>query len=386
MQNAFPTLFDVHELEQSAVLDKIIIILDSHFHVVYFNPLGEKTFGWPSVCILNKNFVGLCEDNDIIPPIPRNLLKILHEKNHYKISMSITNRFGQEHQVAWHAKFIQNKQGEQLIALYGVLISDEAQTISAKQSDNLFYIKNQQEYPEEQGLRLATNNTYEAINEIIKFLPGCSYMKDVNGKYLGGNDYLAKSISGVSTIDDIIGHDDKYLADIIGSRWPEEFYLSIRQDDLRVIEKNQPLINKIEPAFLDSNGHVVMQLSTKMPLYSEHKKIIGIFGISLDVSNQLSPLNLWTLYNQLYPDKSLMHERLLSYIAMNKGSKKISLLSYRELECLIYLSIGKTSKEIAKLNGLSYRTVEKHIEHIKEKSGCHSRSELVKLLHYGVYE
>lgn len=387
MQSVFPNLFDIGELEQHVALDTIIIVLDINFNIIHLNPLGEKIFGWPSACVINKNFVALCEDSDIVAPIPRNLLKILHDKAYYKISMSVTNRFGEESQIAWHAAFTYNKQGQQSIGLRGEVVSyGDKRASSTKNVDNLFYIKNKQHYPEEQGLHLAEHNTYEAINEIIRFLPGCSYMKDVNGRYLGGNDYLAKSISGVPKIADIIGHDDKYLADIIGSRWPDEYYLSIRRDDLQVIEKQHPLINKIEPAFLDSNGHVVMQLSTKMPLYSERKKVIGIFGISLDVSNQLSPLNLWTLYNQLYHDKNLMHEKLLSYILMNNGSKKIALLSHKELECLIYLSIGKTAKEIAKINGLSFRTIEKHIENIKEKSDCHSRSELVRLLHYGVYE
>ncbi|HVT62607.1 MAG TPA: LuxR C-terminal-related transcriptional regulator [Legionellaceae bacterium] len=373
MQISIPNMFGIDEFEQYAVLDKIVVLLDINFNIIYLNPLGEKIFGWPRVCVHNKNFVVLCEEHDIIPPIPRNLLNILHTKTHYKINMSITNRFGENNQATWLAEFIHDSHGTQLIFLSGELTPQNALQPPLNKTK-----------AEQPGVILTAHHTYEAIYEIIKFLPGCSYMKDINGKYLGGNDYLAKSISGVSKIDEIVGHDDKYLAEIIGSRWPEEFYLSIRKDDMQVMEKNKPLINKVEPAFLDANGHVVLQLSTKMPFYSEHKKIIGLFGISLDVSSQLAPLNLWTLYNKLYQDKCLMLEKLLSYIAMHNGSKKISLLSYKELECLIYMSNGKTSKEIAKMNGLSFRTVEKHIENMKEKSNCRSRSELIKLLQYGI--
>jgi DNA-binding CsgD family transcriptional regulator len=64
-----------------------------------------------------------------------------------------------------------------------------------------------------------------------------------------------------------------------------------------------------------------------------------------------------------------------------KGSNVM--LSKRENECLIYLSRGYSSKNIArKLGDVSYRTVEKHIEHIKEKLGCHYKADLTEYVWY----
>lgn len=58
------------------------------------------------------------------------------------------------------------------------------------------------------------------------------------------------------------------------------------------------------------------------------------------------------------------------------NDKKI-LLSERQFQCLQLIGIGKSSKEIAKFLDLSYRTVETHIELIKEKLNCSRRSDLL---------
>src|SRR3990167_2645312 len=45
-------------------------------------------------------------------------------------------------------------------------------------------------------------------------------------------------------------------------------------------------------------------------------------------------------------------------------------ITARELDCLHHLSKGLTAKEIGKTLKISHRTVETHLQHIKEKAGC----------------
>lgn len=52
-----------------------------------------------------------------------------------------------------------------------------------------------------------------------------------------------------------------------------------------------------------------------------------------------------------------------------KVDKKDVLLSCRETECLNFLALGKTAKEIAKYLDLSPRTVEFYLQNIRKKSG-----------------
>lgn len=53
----------------------------------------------------------------------------------------------------------------------------------------------------------------------------------------------------------------------------------------------------------------------------------------------------------------------------------------REAECLYYLSLGKTSKEIGNCLEISARTVECYINSLKEKTNIHSKSGLIMLAH-----
>ncbi|MCC8377042.1 MAG: helix-turn-helix transcriptional regulator [Rickettsia endosymbiont of Graphium doson] len=57
---------------------------------------------------------------------------------------------------------------------------------------------------------------------------------------------------------------------------------------------------------------------------------------------------------------------------------KYSKLSYRETECIYYLSLGNSMKEIGSILNLSPRTVEHHLNSIKQKTGLLYKSQLVK--------
>lgn len=59
----------------------------------------------------------------------------------------------------------------------------------------------------------------------------------------------------------------------------------------------------------------------------------------------------------------------------------IPTLSKREQECAMYLIQGMTCREIAATLFISRRTVETHMEHLKEKLSCQKKSQLIfKLL------
>lgn len=53
-------------------------------------------------------------------------------------------------------------------------------------------------------------------------------------------------------------------------------------------------------------------------------------------------------------------------------------ITRRELECLSYIMQGMTSKSIARNLGVSYRTVESHIERLKIKTKTASKTSLIQ--------
>jgi DNA-binding CsgD family transcriptional regulator len=68
----------------------------------------------------------------------------------------------------------------------------------------------------------------------------------------------------------------------------------------------------------------------------------------------------------------------LKKFTLHKGDRKFS-LSLRELQCLHLLSKGSTSKDIANLLHLSFRTVEHYLSNIRLKVDCDDKAELIKL-------
>lgn len=57
--------------------------------------------------------------------------------------------------------------------------------------------------------------------------------------------------------------------------------------------------------------------------------------------------------------------------------KDFSKATNRELECLHYFAIGKSSSEIGELLDISKRTVESHIKNIKSKVGVKKTTALI---------
>jgi len=123
----------------------------------------------------------------------------------------------------------------------------------------------------------------------------------------------------------------------------------------------------------------------KYPRYdTTTNEVIGMSGTSVDITNCAV---MRTALLLLSDDERLIGEKLnkfdqFTYIL--KETYDDFKLTVRESECLFLLLRGKITKEIAYILGMAPRTAEHHIENIKIKLGCNSKSELIeKALHHG---
>ena len=82
---------------------------------------------------------------------------------------------------------------------------------------------------------------------------------------------------------------------------------------------------------------------------------------------------------QIKVDLSMQGENY--QVRTNRGKV---VLTPRELDCLYYALIGFTAKVTARLLNISHRTVETHIENIKNKTGCFSRLEIINTIKHQV--
>ena len=80
---------------------------------------------------------------------------------------------------------------------------------------------------------------------------------------------------------------------------------------------------------------------------------------------------------------------LKRFYLYNSKTNSNTPIAPREIECIIYILRGKTSKQIAKILELSHRTIEFYVNRLKIKLHCHSKSELIekilsgKLINHG---
>jgi two-component system aerobic respiration control sensor histidine kinase ArcB len=122
--------------------------------------------------------------------------------------------------------------------------------------------------------RLKKSNVAIALDNILKNLPGHIFWKDKNGAYLGCNDLQAIDF-GFSNRQEVVGKTD---ADI----HPHSKIASgLRKNDIACMTTGKPIIAE-EWGIVD--GKHVLMLSQKVPLRDSDENIIGVLGISQDIS------------------------------------------------------------------------------------------------------
>lgn len=117
------------------------------------------------------------------------------------------------------------------------------------------------------------------LENIIWQLPEQFYWLDLNGRVVACNENLPK-LYGM-THEEFIGKNIFDLAAHMG--WSEETAQKIRQNDIDVIESGKPVA-------ADEQGEVVGGLKTfrshKYPLYDAQNKILGVVGMSVDITER----------------------------------------------------------------------------------------------------
>lgn len=114
------------------------------------------------------------------------------------------------------------------------------------------------------------------VQKIFSLLPGNVYYKDVKGRCIFCNKNQLKAF-GIKSMNDYVGKTDLDL------QKDEKTAKLIMENDRRVIENRQPKI--YEEPFIDKDDNYFIYLTNKIPLIDETGAVIGILGISVDVTD-----------------------------------------------------------------------------------------------------
>lgn len=114
------------------------------------------------------------------------------------------------------------------------------------------------------------------MENIIAKMPGSVYWMDREGNYLGCNDNFAK-LFNLKSRQDIIGKSYAHLYDEKSAFW-------YKKADRHVMDTGTSFSAE-EPLFLP-DGKKQIYLSNKVPLYNLKKEVIGMLGVSINITER----------------------------------------------------------------------------------------------------
>ena len=122
----------------------------------------------------------------------------------------------------------------------------------------------------------ALANAQRLLQAMLDNVPDRIYFKDTQSRFLLLSKALAKRM-GLENQEQAVGKSD-------GDFFPEEKAREFFQDEQRIIQTGQPLINKIEKQ-ITADGEIAWASVTKVPLRDPEGKVIGLVGINRDLTD-----------------------------------------------------------------------------------------------------
>jgi PAS domain S-box-containing protein len=124
---------------------------------------------------------------------------------------------------------------------------------------------------------VAPSSGQDPIETLVANLPDASYMKDAEGRILAANPAMAR-LMGAPDVASLLGRTDFDF-------YPREIALQFRRSEEALLRSGRPLLNIDEPR-PGPDGATQRILTTKVPLRDDAGRIIGLVGISRDITDR----------------------------------------------------------------------------------------------------
>ncbi|WP_131764412.1 PAS domain-containing sensor histidine kinase [Legionella drozanskii] len=223
--------------------DNLILVLSSQLHIEEINPTAIKILGWKKEEVYNKSIDSVFKQYAMKPFIK----SAEFTKNEKYTSSALTHR---GFKINW-----------QIIPVY----DDE------NKKNSIFVIgKHTKDLTDKQV-------EYLQLENVVKYAPGLFYWKDKNSVYLGCNKEFA-NLAGLRSSDEVVGKTD---FDLI---WKDRAQLYVDVDQ-EVIKTGTARLNHEENIAV-SQGQTITAITNKVPMYDNHHNVIGILGITTNITEQ----------------------------------------------------------------------------------------------------
>ncbi len=148
----------------------------------------------------------------------------------------------------------------------------------------------------------------ELLDTILDTLPALIYVKDKDLRFLKVTKFYKNRVKKESK--DIIGKTDFDL-------YPQEAASKMRKDDQEVLHNNKPKYNIEEHLFYPGKGYI-WQIANKVPLHGKEGEVVGILGITYDVTELKNMhVQLETLIDN-FPYSAWLKDHEGRFLAVNR--------------------------------------------------------------------
>ena len=145
------------------------------------------------------------------------------------------------------------------------------------------------------------------LRTLLDHLPDYIYVKDTESRFLAANLAVAQ-IMGAAAPEDLLGKTDRDF-------YPQELAAEYSADERELLHSGQPLVNKDEP-HVDPAGNRRTVLTTKVPFRDSQGKIVGLVGISRDITERTrAEEELRQAQQQLLEHQSHLREQVEAELA-----------------------------------------------------------------------
>lgn len=195
--------------------------------------------------------------------------------------------------------------------------------------------------------RAFLNRNFEAFLEQTSDI---IFFKDIESRIIFCSQTLAK-ITGYASWKELIG---KHVLDV----FPSEFARIYKERDDTVLTEGIPCLNKVDP-YEDENGKQGFALTNEWPVFDENNKIVGIFGISRDITERLLAEQQILKSEAQLKELNATKDKLFSIIAHDLRSPFNALLGYSQLliKNLQGENIEKSKLYVERIHGQTTHTL-----------------------------
>jgi hypothetical protein len=200
-----------------------------------------------------------------------------------------------------------------------------------------------------------------AIISCIENFPVSASLKEADtGKYIVNNSYNSRQF-GVPYPMDLVGlriEDLKFCQ----PAWGKCYANTIEMLDFRAREMKSHVLGRHQ--FLDHSGEAQLEEMVKFPVLGFRRNVLGIVTYRHDITSTLPPSGLYGLYRNFY-DITNSIKRVLDCLQVHQYF--VVLPTDAQFRVFLLKTERFTNKEVAKFLGTSDRTVECHLDALRNK-------------------